>query len=191
MTTFICSDYSREEKDFERERERERDCIQTKMVLLENDQFLSEMTKMYERNREKGSVWTTMKSSLCLNRPTRRRRKRTTTTEKDDFDDDEGKNNTGGGTRCCLVRCTDGKRKISTRVYATKAEKFAAAFTLVQKASMDGLKEKEKKKKTKKKKTTTTTEEKKDAMDASAPEKKKKTKKKKKKSGGGGGGDAK
>ena len=35
------------------------------MVLLENDQFLSEMTKMYERNREKGSVWTTMKSSLC------------------------------------------------------------------------------------------------------------------------------
>ena len=152
------------------------------MVLLENDQFLSEMTKMYERNREKGSVWTTMKSSLCLNRPTRRR-KRTT---KDDFDDDEGKNNTEG-TRCCLVRCTDGKRKISTRVYATKAEKFAAAFTLVQKASMDGLKEKEKKKKTKKKKTTTTTEEKKDAMDASAPEKKKKTKKKKKKKKSGGG----
>ena len=160
------------------------------MVLLENDQFLSEMTKMYERNREKGSVWTTMKSSLCLNRPTRRRRKRTTTTEKDDdFDDDEGKkNNNTAGTRCCLVRCTDGKRKISTRVYANKAEKFAAAFTLVQKASMDGLKEKEKKKKTKKKKTTTP-EEKKDAMDASAPEKKKKTKKKK--SGGGGGGDAK
>ena len=157
------------------------------MVLLENDQFLSEMTKMYERNREKGSVWTTMKSSLCLNRPTRRRRKRTTTTEKDDdFDDDEGKkNNNTAGTRCCLVRCTDGKRKISTRVYATKAEKFAAAFTLVQKASMDGLKEKEKKKKTKKNKTTTP-KEKKDVMDACAPEKKKKTKKKKKKSGGGG-----
>ena len=164
------------------------------MVLLENDQFLSEMTKMYERNREKGSVWTTMKSSLCLNRPQRRKR----ATEKDDDeeeeeeedkkgDDDEGNDNPA---RCCLVRCTDGKRKISTRVYANKAEKFAAAFTLVQKASMDGLKEKEKKKKTKKKKTTntkTTPEEKKDAMDASAPEKKKKRKKKKKKSGGGGG----
>ena len=159
------------------------------MVLLENDQFLSEMTKMYERNREKGSVWTTMKSSLCLNRPQRRRKR---ATEKDDEeeeeedkkgDDDEGNDNPA---RCCLVRCTDGKRKISTRVYANKAEKFAAAFTLVQKASMDGLKEKEKKKKTKKKKTTTP-EEKKDAMDASAPEKKKKTKKKKKKSGGGGG----
>ena len=157
------------------------------MVLLENDQFLSEMTKMYERNREKGSVWTTMKSSLCLNRPQRRKR----ATEKDDEeeedkkgDDDEGNDNPA---RCCLVRCTDGKRKISTRVYATKAEKFAAAFTLVQKASMDGLKEKEKKKKTKKKKTTTTTEEKKDAMDASAPEKKKKTKKKKKKKKSSGG----
>ena len=164
------------------------------MVLLENDQFLSEMTKMYERNREKGSVWTTMKSSLCLNRPQRRRKR---ATEKDDEeeeeedkkgDDDEGNDNPA---RCCLVRCTDGKRKISTRVYATKAEKFAAAFTLVQKASMDGLKEKEKKKKTKKKKTTTTTEEKKDAMDASAPEKKKKTKKKKKKKKKSGGGDAK
>ena len=159
------------------------------MVLLENDQFLSEMTKMYERNREKGSVWTTMKSSLCLNRPQRRKR----ATEKDEEeeeedkkgDDDEG--NDDNPARCCLVRCTDGKRKISTRVYATKAEKFAAAFTLVQKASMDGLKEKEKKKKTKKKKTTTTTEEKKDAMDASAPEKKKKTKKKKKKKKSGGG----
>ncbi len=165
------------------------------MVLLENDQFLSEMTKMYQRNREKGSVWTTMKSSLCLNRPQRRKR----ATEKDDDeegeeeedkkgDDDEGNDNPA---RCCLVRCTDGKRKISTRVYANKAEKFAAAFTLVQKASMDGLKEKEKKKKTKKKKTTniktTTPEEKKDAMDASAPEKKKKRKKKTKKSGRGGG----
>ena len=157
------------------------------MVLLENDQFLSEMTKMYERNREKGSVWTTMKSSLCLNRPQRRRKRATEKDEEEDKkgDDDEGKDD--NPARCCLVRCTDGKRKISTRVYANKAEKFAAAFTLVQKASMDGLKEKEKKKKTKKKKTTTTTEEKKDAMDASAPEKKKKTKKKKKKKKSGGG----
>ena len=158
------------------------------MVLLENDQFLSEMTKMYERNREKGSVWTTMKSSLCLNRPQRRRKRATEKDEEEEEeedkkgDDDEGNDN--NPARCCLVRCTDGKRKISTRVYANKAEKFAAAFTLVQKASMDGLKEKEKKKKTKKKKTTTP-EEKKDAMDASALEKKKKTKKKKKKSGGG------
>ena len=41
------------------------------MVLLDNDQFLTEMTKLYQRNRLKGSVWTTMKSSLCLNRPKR------------------------------------------------------------------------------------------------------------------------
>ena len=160
------------------------------MVLLENDQFLSEMTKMYERNREKGSVWTTMKSSLCLNRPQRRKRATEKYEEKEEEEDKKGDDDEGNDdnpARCCLVRCTDGKRKISTRVYATKAEKFAAAFTLVQKASMDGLKEKEKKKKTKKKKTTTTTEEKKDAMDASAPEKKKKTKKKKKKKKSGGG----
>jgi signal recognition particle subunit SRP14 len=109
------------------------------MVLLDNDQFLTEMTKMYQRNREKGSVWTTMKSSLCLNRPKRNAPKLTKEEEK--------------ARRCCLVRCTDGKKKISTRVYSAKAEKFAAEFTLVQKASMDGLKGKEKKKKGEKKTT--------------------------------------
>ena len=109
------------------------------MVLLDNDQFLTEMTKMYQRNREKGSVWTTMKSSLCLNRPKRNAPKLTKEEEK--------------ARRCCLVRCTDGKKKISTRVYSAKAEQFAAEFTLVQKASMAGLKGKEKKKKGEKKTT--------------------------------------
>ena len=72
-------------------------------------------------------------------------------------------------------------------VYANKAEKFAAAFTLVQKGSMDGLKEKEKEEE---EKDDDDHGEEKDAMDASAPEKKKKTKKKKKKKSGGGGGDS-
>ena len=39
------------------------------MVLLENDQFLTELTKMYERNRESGSVWVTMKRSMMRKLP--------------------------------------------------------------------------------------------------------------------------
>ena len=41
------------------------------MVLLENDQFLTELTKMYERNRESGSVWVTMKRSMMKRLPKR------------------------------------------------------------------------------------------------------------------------
>jgi hypothetical protein len=52
---------------------------------------------------------------------------------------------------CCLVRCSDGKRKISTKVFKNRAEKFSNDFTLVQRASMDGLKADPKKKKEKKK----------------------------------------
>ena len=146
------------------------------MVLLDNDQFLTEMTKLYQRNRLKGSVWTTMKSSLCLNRPKRNAPVLSKEEEKE--------------KRCCLVRCSDGKRKISTRVFSQKAEKFAREFTLVQKASMDGLKETEKKKKKKtedeKKKKTKQTDKTGDEDDDDAEKKKKKTKKRKKKSGGGG-----
>ena len=61
------------------------------------------------------------------NATTTKRTTLTTTEKDDDFDDfDEGKknNNNTAGTRCCLVDA-DGKRKISTRVYATKAEKLA------------------------------------------------------------------
>ena len=147
------------------------------MVLLDNDQFLTEMTKLYQRNRLKGSVWTTMKSSLCLNRPKRNAPVLSKEEEKE--------------KRCCLVRCSDGKRKISTRVFSQKAEKFAREFTLVQKASMDGLKETEKKKK---KKTTEDEKKKKKKKHTDAKgnddddaEKKKKTKKKRKKKSGGGG----
>jgi hypothetical protein len=105
-----------------------------------------------------------MKSSLCLNRPKRNAPILSKEEEKE--------------KRCCLVRCSDGKRKISTRVFSQKAEKFAREFTLVQKASMDGLKETEKKKKKKH------TDAK--GTDDDDAEKKKKTKKKRKKKSGGG-----
>ena len=116
-----------------------------------------------------------MKSSLCLNRP-----KRNAPILSKEEENEK---------KCCLVRCSDGKRKISTRVFSQKAEKFAREFTLVQKASMDGLKE------TEKKKTKKTTEDEKKKMkkhtdekgnDDDDAEKKKKTKKKRKKKSGGG-----
>jgi hypothetical protein len=34
-------------------------------VVLQQDRFLSELTSMYERSTEKGSVWVTMKRCEC------------------------------------------------------------------------------------------------------------------------------
>lgn len=39
----------------------------------------------------------------------------------------------------CLVRATDGKRRISTTVPASKQVKFQDAYSTVMKASMDSL----------------------------------------------------
>ena len=103
------------------------------MVLLENDGFLTQLTKLYGANRAKGSVWVTMKQSLCLDRPRR---------NCPEIFESERRERT-----CCLVRATDGRRKISTRVFSAKAEKFSKEFTLVQKGAMDGLIPEEKKKK--------------------------------------------
>jgi len=40
------------------------------MVQLTNDPFLNELNKMYERNKDKGTVWVTLKRSAFPNCPT-------------------------------------------------------------------------------------------------------------------------
>ncbi|XP_020517839.1 signal recognition particle 14 kDa protein isoform X3 [Amborella trichopoda] len=67
------------------------------VVLLQPDPFLNELTNMYERNREKGSVWVTLKRSSLKSK---RKRKVEYATDVVDFR--------------CLVRATDGKKTIST-----------------------------------------------------------------------------
>jgi|TARA_B110000305_G_scaffold66397_1_gene74290 signal recognition particle subunit SRP14 len=98
------------------------------MVLLENDQFLTELTKMYERNRESGSVWVTMKRSMMKRLPKRGERP----SPEQVLNDPEWVR---------LIRASDGKKKISTTVETKAAEKFSRSLSLVQMASMDGLQE--------------------------------------------------
>ncbi|MDA9099017.1 signal recognition particle subunit SRP14 [bacterium] len=109
-------------------------------MLLESDGFLTELTKMYERQKVSGTVWVTLKRS-CLKRLPKR-------------------GLTGEGTPSAatildpqndewvvLARATDGKKKISTTVPLAKADRFNKSMTLIQKAHMDGLKETVKKSK--------------------------------------------
>ncbi|KQJ84691.1 signal recognition particle 14 kDa protein [Brachypodium distachyon] len=99
------------------------------MVLLKADPFLSELTNMYERSTEKGSVWVTMKrSSLKCAARLKKMEKKGQTVEY-----------------MCLVRATDGKRNISTSLAAKDYAKFQASYALVLKAHMHALKKRERK----------------------------------------------
>lgn len=50
----------------------------------------------------------------------------------------------------CLLRATDGKKKISTVVSSKEVNKFQMAYSNLLRANMDGLKKRDKKNKTKK-----------------------------------------
>eukprot|EP01018_Ginkgo_biloba_P015478 Gb_20640 [translate_table: standard] len=102
------------------------------MVLLDSDPFLTELTKMYERNRDKGSVWVTLKRSDL-----QRKKKRKL--------DGEAGDRQGSADYRCLVRATDGKKVISTTLSAKDHQRFQAAYATVLKAHMDALKKRERK----------------------------------------------
>ncbi|KAG3294760.1 SRP14-like [Ictidomys tridecemlineatus] len=52
----------------------------------------------------------------------------------------------------CLLRATDGKKKISTVVSSKEVNKFQMAYSNLWRANMDGLKKRDKKSKSKKSK---------------------------------------
>lgn len=95
------------------------------MVQLEGDGFLNELIKMYERNQQSGTVWVTMK------RTNMKPRKST----KPETKQLEYK---------CLIRASDGKRRISTAVGQGQYAKFSQSVVVIMKAHMDSLKKKEK-----------------------------------------------
>ncbi|KAH9310678.1 hypothetical protein KI387_025713, partial [Taxus chinensis] len=84
-------------------------------VLLDTDPFLTELTKMYERTRDKGSVWVTLKRSSLQSK---RKRK---------LQDGDGAIQQTSDYRC-LVRATDGKKTISTTLSAKDHQRFQAAY---------------------------------------------------------------
>ncbi|QHN99872.1 Signal recognition particle 14 kDa protein [Arachis hypogaea] len=68
------------------------------MVLLQLDPFLNELTSMFERSTEAGSVWVTLKRSSLKSKAVRN--KMATAGEAIEYR--------------CLIRATNGKKTIST-----------------------------------------------------------------------------
>ncbi|KAF8393849.1 hypothetical protein HHK36_020047 [Tetracentron sinense] len=99
------------------------------MVLLQPDPFLNELTSMYERTMEKGSVWVTLKRSSMKSKV--KRNKMTTAGDAIEYR--------------CLVRATDGKKTISTSVSAKDHQRFQASYATILKAHMHALKKRERK----------------------------------------------
>ncbi|XP_058202342.1 signal recognition particle 14 kDa protein isoform X1 [Rhododendron vialii] len=103
------------------------------MVLLQPDPFLNELTSMFERSTEKGSVWVTLKRSSLKSKVVRN--KMATAGEEIDHR--------------CLIRATDGKKTISTSVGAKDHQRFQASYATILKARMTALKKRERKDKRK------------------------------------------
>ncbi|PON92434.1 Signal recognition particle, SRP14 subunit [Trema orientale] len=103
------------------------------MVLLQLDPFLNELTSMFERSTEKGSVWVTLKRSSLQSKVDKNKQK--TAGEAIEFR--------------CLIRATDGKKTISTSVGAKDHMRFQASYATILKAHMTSLKKRERKEKKK------------------------------------------
>ncbi|KAF5950258.1 hypothetical protein HYC85_012251 [Camellia sinensis] len=103
------------------------------MVLLQPDPFLNELTSMFERSTEKGSVWVTLKRSSMKSKAQRK---------KMGMAGDEIEYR-------CLVRATCGKKTISTSVGQKDHQRFQASYATILKARMTALKKRERKDKRK------------------------------------------
>ncbi|KMZ66968.1 Signal recognition particle 14 kDa family protein [Zostera marina] len=103
------------------------------MVLLQPDPFLNELTSMYERHKENGSVWVTLKRSSMKSKL--RRMKMDSSGEVIEHR--------------CLVRATNGKKTISTSLSAKDHLKFQASYATILKAHMSALKKRERRDKKK------------------------------------------
>uniref|UniRef100_A0A8C3CTA2 Signal recognition particle 14 kDa protein n=2 Tax=Anatinae TaxID=2068716 RepID=A0A8C3CTA2_CAIMO len=102
-------------------------------------QFLTELTRLFQKCRTSGSVFITLKKYDGRTKPVPRKG------HVESFEPADNK---------CLLRATDGKKKISTVVSSKEVNKFQMAYSNLLRANMDGLKKKDKKSKNKKSKAT-------------------------------------
>ncbi|XP_052610687.1 signal recognition particle 14 kDa protein-like [Peromyscus californicus insignis] len=105
--------------------------VETGTVLLESEQFLTELTRLFQ----KCSGFITLKKYDGRTKPTPR---------KSSVEGSEPTENK------YLLRATDGKRKISTVVSSKEVSKFQMAYSNLLRANRDGLKKRDKKNKSKK-----------------------------------------
>ncbi|CAB4267787.1 unnamed protein product [Prunus armeniaca] len=104
-----------------------------KMVLLQPDPFLNELTSMFEKSTEKGSVWVTFKRSSLKSKVQRNKMK--TAGEEIEYR--------------CLIRATFGNKTISTSVGPKEHQRFQSSYATVLKAHMTALKKRDRKEKKK------------------------------------------
>lgn len=102
------------------------------MVLLENDQFLSELTKLYQKTKSSGTVVVTMKRYDGRTKPLSRQQKQNMPVPPEP---QEYK---------CLIRANMGSRKLSTVILAKDINKFQLAYSNLLRGNIE-LKKKEKK----------------------------------------------
>ena len=99
-------------------------------MLMENDAFLTELTKLFERTRERGTVTCVMKIvKEGQNKPTPKGEKRPEPTLEEV--------RAPGSGYGVLVRATDGKRKVSTFVKPEKTAKFSKSYKTIQLAYVE------------------------------------------------------
>jgi signal recognition particle subunit SRP14 len=102
------------------------------MVLLENEQFLTELTKLYQKAKQAGTVSVTMKRYDGRTKPIPRNQKKS---QAGPPEPQEYK---------CLMRANMGSKKISTVVSAKDVNKFQVAYSNLIRGNIE-LKKKEKK----------------------------------------------
>nr|XP_023019139.1 signal recognition particle 14 kDa protein [Leptinotarsa decemlineata] len=95
------------------------------MVLLENDSFLTELRKLFQKARLDGSVTMTFKRYDGRNRPIPR-------PDRPPLPDLR--------EHMCLVRAKFRSEKIATVIHQKDVNKFQVAYSSLLKGSLDGLK---------------------------------------------------
>nr|CAI5820108.1 unnamed protein product [Callosobruchus analis] len=95
------------------------------MVLLENDSFLTELTKLFQKARLDGSVSMTFKRYDGKDRPTPRKGKPPLPEPQEHM---------------CLVRAKFRSKKIATIIHQKDVNKFQVAYSSLLKGNLDGLK---------------------------------------------------
>lgn len=102
------------------------------MVLLENDQFMTELTKFYQKAKTSGTVIVTMKRYDGRTKPIPRTVKKSISNPPEP---NEYK---------CLIRANMGSKKLSTVINAKDLNKFQLAYSNLIRGNIE-LKKKEKK----------------------------------------------
>ncbi|KAI2801267.1 hypothetical protein RDWZM_009509 [Blomia tropicalis] len=129
------------------------------MLIINNETFLSEMSKLFASNQSKGgSIYITMKridnSKKPTPRPIKPSKKKKKQTKQPQSQPKQDETSTKPNENMCLIRVHNNTRKISTVVNAKDVNKFQQAYSNLLRGNLYGLKKKEKKKTNKKSKAT-------------------------------------